>query len=469
MHLDGFEVESEKVTYAGIEDLNWIKSLVDRHRKEFSFVNSAILTKALNNSEILCISGKGFLHFHHRRDARSTLYQICVIPEERRLGLGRLLVSAWEKHARKKGVVNLQLKCPIDLDSNGFYQQVGFTQTEILDGKSRKLVVWNKLLILGKIQRPRFFASLSAEPWDLKNLKKLWLKNNDDRNPFEHIIYSPITCPAATTSYFRREKELSLVQQSGSTLLLRNIWFDCGAYQVQQGKYSYSELLEYLGDFYLQNQWADGYVLPDIPPTSKDSIKTVEEKMQKTVFHCVDFFRKMPDHIQANSIAPVVGKTLKQISYCIESYSKLGIKYIGFGSWGTAGKNKSVNLLSRESLLLFNSLLLMAEQYDMKVHCFGIGGTTSLKRLHKENLLPDSLDSTTWWKSAGFGNVFFPDHPQIQITVKDLRADDLVNIKSATRHSCFFCQDIQDLKNSRSHRIMHNLSVWLDSLEKIAQ
>ncbi len=456
----------KKVKFAGIQDLDWIKSLVDKHRKEFSFVNRSILLKGIENGEVLCIPNKGFLHFHHRRDSKSTLYHLCVISEERRIGFGKFLVSAWENNARKCGATILQLKCPIDLEANQFYKRIGFNQVDIQEGKSRKLIVWNKLLTIKKNKKPQFFASLSANPWDLRNLKQLWQRGQDNRNPFEYIIYSPIACPSSTTSYYKKEKELS-INHNNSTQYLKKIWLDCGAYQVQQGKYSYGELLDFLRDFYINNQWADGYVLPDIPPTSKDSNKVVEEKVQKTVFHCLDFFKKMPDYIQEKAIAPVVGKTLKQINYCIESYEKLGINYIGFGSWGTSGKNKSVNLLSRDSLSLFGSLLLMAEQYEMKVHCFGIGGTSSLKRLQQENLLPDSLDSTTWWKSAGYGNVFFPYHPQIQITVKNMTDKDFEDIKLTTQHSCFFCQDIQDLKSSRNHRIMHNLSAWLDSLERL--
>lgn len=456
----------KKVKIAEIEDLDWIKSLVDKHRKEFTFVNRAILQNGIDNQEIFCIPNKGFLHFHHRLDGKSTLYHLCVSPEERRKGLGELLVSAWEKDARKNGATILQLKCPENLDANLFYKKLRFIQTNVYPGKRRKLIVLEKNLTANKNKKTKFFASLSAEPWDLKKLKQSWKTSQEDRNPFEYIIYSPITCSSSTTKYYKQEKELSL-NHINSTQNLKKIWFDCGAYQVQQGKYSYGELLEFLSNFYINNQWADGYVLPDIPPTSKDSKKMVEEKVQKTVFHSLDFFNRMPDYIQARAIAPVVGKTLKQVNYCIESYAKLGINYVGFGSWGTAGKNKSVNLLGRDSLSLFASLLLMAEQYEMKVHCFGIGGTSSLKRLRAENLLPDSLDSTTWWKSAGYGNVFFPNHPQIQITVKDLTDKDFEEIKTATQHSCFFCQNMQDLKSNRSHRIMHNLSAWLDALERL--
>ncbi|MGB3693168.1 MAG: GNAT family N-acetyltransferase [Spirulinaceae cyanobacterium] len=457
----------EKVIFAKAQDLEWIKSLIDKHRKEFSFVNRAILLKGIDNQKILCIRNKGFLHFHHRLDSKSTLYHLCVLPEERRTGLGKLLVSVWEDNARKYGVRLLQLKCPIDLEANEFYKKVGFQQVDIKEGKNRTLVVWNKqLTVKRKTNKTQFVASLSAEPWKLNKLRRLWEQSDDRRNPFEYIIYSPITCPFSTTKYYKNEKELSS-SSNNHTQYPKKVWFDCGAYQVQQGRYSYSELLDFLSNFYINNQWADGYVLPDIPPVSTDSKKLVEEKVQKTVFHCLDFFNTMPDYIQERAIAPVVGKTLKQINYCIESYKKLGIKYIGFGSWGTSGKNKSVNLLGRDSLSLFGSLLLMAEQYEMKVHCFGIGGTSSLKRLQQENLLPDSLDSTTWWKSAGYGNIFFPNHPQIQITVKDMTDKEFEDIKLKTEHSCFFCKNMQDLKDNRNYRIMHNLSAWLDALERL--
>jgi hypothetical protein len=126
-------------------------------------------------------------------------------------------------------------------------------------------------------------------------------------------------------------------------------------------------------------------------------------------------------------------------------------------------------MLSESSLALFKTVCNMAREHRMQVHCFGIGGPNSFNRLRKNNLYPHSLDSTTWWKAGGFGSIFFPNTSQIQITVrrgfKTTRAG-FENLKAETKHSCFFCEDIQKLRTSRNYRIMHNLAAWLDTLER---
>ncbi len=120
----------EKVKFAKSEDLQWIKSIADAHRKELGFINRSVLTIALQKREILCVSC-GFLHFHHRQDQISTLYHLCVEPEQQRRGFGSQLIEAWEKLARENGITTLRLKCPIDLQANGFYARLGFKRVGI--------------------------------------------------------------------------------------------------------------------------------------------------------------------------------------------------------------------------------------------------------------------------------------------------------------------------------------------------
>jgi len=450
----------EEVKFAQSEDLQWIKSIADAHRKELGFINRSVLTMALQKQEILCVS-HGFLHFHHRQDQISTLYHLCVDPNQRQRGIGRQLIEAWENDSRKNGIMTLRLKCPIDLQANGFYAHLGFKRVGIDPGKHRSLVVWEKKLLLDAPAKPQFMTSLSTRPKEIENLKKLWSKNQDfcSYQPFQNILYSPLSCPASTTDYFRREKEANRIS---------TVWIDCGAYQVQQGKFKYEELLAFLNKFYKKNQWADGYVLPDLVPLSTDSDEKVEYKVQETIYNCGYFFKQMPSYIQDRAIAPIQGRTVNQIYRCLESYAKIGISRIGFGSWGTSGPNGSVNLLSNRSLELFEKIYLFAREHRMQLHCFGIGGPQSYNRLRTQKVIPHTLDSTTWWKAGGFGSIFFPNTSQIQVTVRrglKTTKKGLEKLKQETHHSCYYCQDIETLRTSRNHRIMHNLAAWLETLE----
>jgi len=447
------------VAFAQLEDLPQIKALADAHRRELGFVNRATVAKAITNQEILYLP-EGFLHFHHRRDRISTLYHLCVAPAKRGQGIGRQLLESWEKHSRSCGITTLRLKCPLDLEANGFYDAVGFSRKSIERGKQRSLVVWEKKLLPTAPRIPKFVASLSAGGSEIDRLRQLWNLGGDLRNPFDQAIYSPIACPASTTEYMRREKD---------TGHIKTVWLDCGAYQVQQGKRTYDELLLFLDKFYRKNQWADGYVLPDIVPISTDSDEIVEYKVCETLYYCERFFSQMPVYVQQRAIAPVHGRNVSQINRCIETYAKMGIAQIGFGSWGTSGPNGSVNMLSQSSLALFEAVYNIAIEHEMQVHCFGIGGPNSFNRLLENRLVPHTLDSTTWWKAGAFGSIFFPNTSQIQVTVRrgiETTKNGLENLKKSTGHSCFFCKNVELLRTSRNHRIMHNLVAWLDTLKK---
>lgn len=450
----------QKVVFAQSHDLQWIKAIADAHRKELGFVNQAALAVSIKKQEVLCLS-HGFLHFHHRRDHISTLYHLCVARDRKQQGIGHQLIKAWEDESWKKGITTLRLKCPIDLEANGFYARVGFQRVEIEPGKRRSLVVWEKKLAAPNPQKPKFIASLSTGGSEIEGLKRLWQKNRDfcPYEPFQQILYSPLASPITTTEYLKSEKEKGNVSE---------IWIDCGAYQVQQGKLKYEDLLAFLEQFYLDNQWADRYVLPDVVPLSTDSDEAVEYKVRETIHHCCCFFEQMPAYIQERAIAPVQGRNLNQIYRCLESYAAKGIRHIGFGSWGTSGPNGSVNMLSVESLALFDKIYTFALEHHQSVHCFGIGGPNSYNRFCERQSIPHTLDSTTWWKAGGFGSVFLPNTSQIQITVRrgfETTKAGFEQLKKSTNHSCYFCQKIEDLRRSRNHRIMHNLAAWLETLE----
>ncbi|MDY7012183.1 MAG: GNAT family N-acetyltransferase [Cyanobacteriota bacterium] len=453
------ECRETMVKIALDKDLPHIKVLADAHRRELGFVNRATLESAINSKEILKLP-YGFLHFHHRRDKISTLYHLCVGSAHRRQGVGRSLVSAWEEHSRERGIKLLRLKCPLDLEANGFYARLGFSRVDIEPGKHRPLVIWEKKLREPTPSRPKFVAALSAGGPDLKRLFDLWDEGGDPRNPFERVLTSPLACPLSTNIYLRSQQDRGRIQQ---------VWFDCGAYQVQQGKRKYEDLLLFLERFYCENQWADGYILPDLVPLSTDSDAIVEYKVRETLYHCSRFFDQMPAYIQERAIAPVHGRTPDQIDRCLETYARMGITRVGFGSWGTSGPNNSINMLSQTSLAIFSTVLNLASEQGMKVHCFGIGGPNSYKRLRNNQLIPHTLDSTTWWKAGGFGSIFFPNTSQIQITQRrsiETTKMGLEQLKVRTNHSCYFCQNIKKLREVRNYRIAHNLAAWIDTLDR---
>ena len=128
------------------EDLYSIKGLADRYRKEIGFVLRPALVKSINDQEIFVafMDGilSGFIHYHHRRDSQTTLYHIAVAPEKLSIGIGRKLINKLRSEAESKGKSSINLKCPVDLMANKFYERCGFILTTVAPGKHRSLNVW---------------------------------------------------------------------------------------------------------------------------------------------------------------------------------------------------------------------------------------------------------------------------------------------------------------------------------------
>ena len=128
------------------------KKIASSFSREIGFVNQAALEASLKRSELEVISGVGFIHFHHRKDGQTTIYEIAVDRASQKHGWGRLLFYRVLSAAIELGQSNIFLKCPIDNDSNGFYERLGFVLERIDPGKKRPLNCWRY-----KIQLPLLF------------------------------------------------------------------------------------------------------------------------------------------------------------------------------------------------------------------------------------------------------------------------------------------------------------------------
>lgn len=128
------------------DDLDLLKVLADAHRRELGFVRRPTLQEAIYQDAIWVAQNNqgivGFVEYHHRKDHQTTLYHIVVQPGHRRQGIGRQLIEALKNEAHTQGKTLIQLKCPVGLPANEFYERLGFHQIDVLPGKKRALVVW---------------------------------------------------------------------------------------------------------------------------------------------------------------------------------------------------------------------------------------------------------------------------------------------------------------------------------------
>lgn len=131
--LDNFMVRP-----AELQDVDAIKAIADKYSNEIGFVMRPALDEHCKKGFLLVAEsgGKiiGFCNFNKRKDGVSVIYEICTDYRYRGNGVARKMIAALSRP--------IQLKCPIDNESNNFYAAMGFKLIAVEDGKKRKLNVW---------------------------------------------------------------------------------------------------------------------------------------------------------------------------------------------------------------------------------------------------------------------------------------------------------------------------------------
>lgn len=139
-------MESVIIRTATSADLDAVKVLADRHKRDVGFVRRGALLESINRAHLLlALAGEdpvGFVQFHHRRDGQTTIHLIMVASEHRRRGIAALLLNQLRTACQGLGQQRIGLKCPVDLSANSFYQQAGFTLIAQELGKIRALNLW---------------------------------------------------------------------------------------------------------------------------------------------------------------------------------------------------------------------------------------------------------------------------------------------------------------------------------------
>jgi len=150
-------VETAVIRLAHTDDLAAIKTLADQHKRELGFVRRGTLLESITHDHLLIaeLHGQpvGFVQFHHRRDGQTTIHVIVVDANTRRQGVGGQLLNNLQAICLKRGQTRIGLKCPVDLNANDFYRQVGFTLIGQEAGKIRVLNLWQLPLQISNVAR----------------------------------------------------------------------------------------------------------------------------------------------------------------------------------------------------------------------------------------------------------------------------------------------------------------------------
>jgi len=307
----------------------------------------------------------------------------------------------------------------------------------------------------------KFIASLTMSASDLSQAIQLWDACGDHRNPFAHVLISPLFARRSTLRIVREE----LKEKRGS-----QVYFDSGGYYVQQGRLAYDELYGLLMDFYCQNRWADWYVLPDWVPTSQDDPQTVEHKVRATITVGRLFYDELPGELKNRALPVVQAHTKAQVMDCMEAYTQLAAGLIGFGSFGTSGSTNGVNTVTNQSVEMLRMLINLARKGGADIHLFGVSTPPILYLFQQLGVV--SFDSMSWMKAAGYGNIFLPLVRGYMVTHRvtertHVYREKFERLKAMTGHHCPFCNDFSALSSNRMYRIMHNLVSVLDTLELV--
>lgn len=298
-----------------------------------------------------------------------------------------------------------------------------------------------------------FFASITAVPSDFRKIESLLDRVSPSNDPLAHVLTTPLFLNREALAWVRRFQE-----ERGS-----EICFDSAGYYVQVGKINYHALYMKLLNCYRSHRWADRYVLPDYVPLSSDTIGQVEEKVRETVYYSCLFFEEMPDELKPKAMPVVHGRTRSQVEYCLEHYFKLGVEWVGFGSFGTFGKNNETNIATPSAVENARHVVKLASERDIKVHLFGLGVPALAGLLH--SIGAASFDSASWFKAAGFGQVHLPFMRSYNITYNNSSSeiqrgitwDEFNHLKKVTGHGCIYCEDYHILADHKMHRVIHNL------------
>jgi len=153
-----------------------------RHRDELGFINRAQcedgdLVTARRDGQVVGAA----LGNHCVRKPQTTLYELAVLPEYRREGLGAELVRRLAAESPHDKMV---AKCPADLPANEFYADQGWDRVDREEGKNRALNVW-------EYQIPESTDLITTGRPDLTEIAESygWLRGSrlDDLRRYEKI------------------------------------------------------------------------------------------------------------------------------------------------------------------------------------------------------------------------------------------------------------------------------------------
>lgn len=241
---------------------------------------------------------------------------------------------------------------------------------------------------------------------------------------------------------------------------------DSGGFQAGRFGISPDELVDTDLKIYTRNDWADIYIMPDMPPTGHDPMPVMEEKTQQTMRLTDELFDRLPPHLQAKSAPVFHVRNNAHIDEQYESYKHI-IDISKRCSFSIAAPTaKSYNKFDAKNFELMKYAMEKVGK-DVHMHCLGISSPLSVFCMSHIGL--SSYDTISAKKSAGYGLILFPTGwyhftnrrpPESKKKNRSVSFEKIEELREITGHRCPFCDDIDRFYKSTYHRRLHNFIVF---------
>jgi|TARA_R100001530_G_C4320389_1_gene155549 GNAT superfamily N-acetyltransferase len=162
-----------EIRLATTSDLKYIDHLQKKNAEDLAFYPLSGLEKEIERHRItLAIvngSSAGYLYYGVPRESLK-IHQACIEYDLRGQWYGAGLVSNLENMCKMKGCMSIRLRCASSLDSNGFWEKMGYKCTSVQPGggsRMRDINVWIK-----NLQEPLF--EIEQKPSNREMDRTIW-------------------------------------------------------------------------------------------------------------------------------------------------------------------------------------------------------------------------------------------------------------------------------------------------------
>ncbi len=295
-----------------------------------------------------------------------------------------------------------------------------------------------------------FFASLTINRCHIDKLCSISERVSGRTFPFSHVLVSPLVLRRGILPIIYKHRHQCTVM------------FDSGGFHIQQRLLNIKDASMRLATFYKTHEWADLYVIPDVPLTCRDSARQIRQKLRVTTEAGSKFAEGVPQKIRSKLLPVVHGTTSAHIQRSVSAALKLNPRCLGFGSFGTSGARSGVNCLTKKSLSTLQVFSRLCTRHHVRSHAFGVGGPASMCVLRYVPI--DSFDTAGWVRAAAYGHIYLPFVGAVNITGKSrshryMSKAEYRRTAASTLHRCEYCSDHSLLQDSWYYRALHNYIV----------